>query len=214
MQKYYITDGSRYIKKGKRGKYNICTSPVMADMFPIREAEKILENSLCKSWQKIFYLEGVEDFSIVKQEDLKEDSSILEREDKKLILDYNALDAVEDYVKQLLSLSIPSKKKLLSLKKDLEDMQQYYDRALSDIRHWIRYHEPQAHIRTKVYGIQHKYEVERQRIKQDYSFVIATINSIEQGHTYSQLINAVKQRIHKEYTPNTEVYEQLNELVK
>lgn len=71
LQKYFITDGTRYIREVK-GKYVICTSPTMADVFPLRRAQKILENSLCKSWKASFYLEGEDDFTIVNTKSLEE----------------------------------------------------------------------------------------------------------------------------------------------
>lgn len=183
MQKYFITDGKRYIKKSK-GKYITCTSPVMADTFPLRMAEKILDNSLCKAWKDSFYLEGEDDFTIVTAKALEEET-----------------------------IKIPSREKLLAIKKDLEDAQQFYDNACSDIRHWVLHHEPPAHIRTKVYGIQHTYEQERANAKEIYGFVIKLIEADEKNRTLSQLQQSLNTRVYAPYTPNTQVYEMLDGLV-
>ena len=47
MQKYYITDGSNYIRRLK-GKFIAVNSYVMATEFSKREGEKILQ-----SWQEL-----------------------------------------------------------------------------------------------------------------------------------------------------------------
>lgn len=211
MQKYFITDGKRYIKKSK-GKYITCTSPVMADTFPLRMAEKILDNSLCKAWKDSFYLEGEDDFTIVTAKALEEET-IRKSSGTGFSLDLSVLDDIRNCANKILNIKIPSREKLLAIKKDLEDAQQFYDNACSDIRHWVLHHEPPAHIRTKVYGIQHTYEQERANAKEIYGFVIKLIEADEKNRTLSQLQQSLNTRVYAPYTPNTQVYEMLDGLV-
>lgn len=211
MQKYFITDGKRYIKKSK-GKYITCTSPVMADTFPLRMAEKILDNSLCKAWKDSFYLEGEEDFTIVTAKTLEEET-IRKRSGTSFSLDLTVLDDIRNCANEILNIKIPQREKLIVIKKDLEDAQQFYDNACSDIRHWVLHHEPAAHIRTKVYGIQHRYEQERANAKEVYGFVIKLIEADEKNRTLTQLQQSLSTRMYAPYTPNTYVYEILDGLI-
>lgn len=211
MQKYLITDGKRYIKKSK-GKYITCTSPVMADTFPLRMAEKILDNSLCKAWKDSFYLEGEDDFTIVTAKTLEEET-IRNSSGANFSLDLSVLDDIRNCTNEILKIKIPTREKLIAIKKDLEDAQQFYDNVCSDIRHWILHHEPAAHIRTKVYGIQHTYEQERANAKEIYGFVIKLIEADEKNRTLAQLQQSLNTRVYAPYTPNTQVYEMLDGLM-
>lgn len=211
MQKYFITDGKRYIKKSK-GKYITCISPVMADTFPLKMAEKILDNSLCKAWKDSFYLEGEDDFTIVTAKTLDEET-IRKSSGTCFSLDLSVLDDIRNCTNEILNINIPSREKLLAIKKDLEDAQQFYDNACSDIRHWILNHEPPAHIRTKVYGMQHTYEQERANVKEVHGFVIKLIEADEKNQSISQLQKVLKPRVYTPYTPNTYVYGVLDELI-
>lgn len=212
MQQYFITDGKHYIKQNK-GRYVICTSPVMADVFPLKKAEKILENSLCKAWKETFYLEGEDDFTVISTKTLEKES-IKDNSGAGFSLDLAVLADIRNCANKILNIKIPSREKLIAIKKDLEDAQRFYDNACSDIRHWILYHEPPAHIRTKVYGIQHTYEQERANVKEVYGFVIKLIEADEKNRTITQLQNSLSARVYAPYTPNTYVYKTLEELVK
>lgn len=211
MQKYFITDGKRYIKKSK-GKYITCTSPVMADVFPLRMAEKILDNSLCKTWRDSFYLEGEDDFTTITSAKLHEES-IKEETQSGMSLKLSVLEEIRKCTNEILKIQVPPRDKLLAIKKDLEDARQFYDNACSDIRHWILHHEPAAHIRTKVYGIQHKYEQERANAKEVYGFVIKLLEANEKNKSLYQLQQSLKPKVYTPYTPNTQVYEMLDGLM-
>lgn len=211
MQKYFITDEKRYIKSSK-GKYITCTSPVMADTYPLRMAEKILENSICKAWKDSFYLEGEDDFTTITSAKLHEES-IKRESESGISLELTVLDEIRNCTKDIIKIHVPPRDKLLAIKKDLEDAQQFYDNACSDIRHWILHHEPAAHIRTKVYGIQHTYEQERANAKEVYGFVIKLLEANEKNKSLTQLQQSLKPKVYTPYTPNTQVYEMLDSLV-
>ena len=72
MQKYYITDGSNYIKQLK-GKFITVNSCVMATEFPKREGEKILCCNLGKNYNS-YYLEGIEDFKKTTRDQISTDT--------------------------------------------------------------------------------------------------------------------------------------------
>lgn len=166
---------------------------------------------MCKSWKASFYLEGEDDFTIVNTKSLEE-KTIKKLSEERFSLDLSVLDNIRNCTNKILNINIPSRENLLAIKKDLEDAQQFYDNACSDIRHWILHHEPPAHIRTKVYGIQHTYEQERANAKEIYGFVIKLIEADEKNRTLAQLQQSLNTRVYVPYTPNTQVYEMLDNL--
>ncbi|WP_052430921.1 hypothetical protein [Robinsoniella peoriensis] len=163
MQKYYITNGKEYIKKSGR-KYYTCKSPVMADTYTVKVAENILKNRLCKTWKETFYLEGVDDFERINLDDI--DTQVDASEDGKNDSESKIVTEIEQLAATLMDLYIPSKIQLLAYKKELEKSQSFYDRALPDIDCWIMAHNPPAHIRAKVYGIQQDLEQKRKEVKE------------------------------------------------
>lgn len=211
MQKYFITDGKRYVKFSK-GRYTFCTSPVMANTFPLKKAQNILENSLQKNIKSTFYLEGEDDFVVIKQEVLDTDA-VKDVLSERFILDVSALDKIRECTNKILDVQIPSREQLLKMKKYLEDAQQFYDNACSDIRHWVLNHEPPAHIRTKVYGIQHTCEQERANVKEVHNFVVKLIEGDEKKTSLYQLQQSLKSKVYVQYTPNTYIYKTLDDLM-
>ena len=72
MQKYYITDGSSYVKQTK-GKFITVNSHVLATEFTKREGEKILCCNLGKNYDA-YYLEGIEDFKKTTRDQISTDT--------------------------------------------------------------------------------------------------------------------------------------------
>ncbi|WP_394910533.1 hypothetical protein [uncultured Robinsoniella sp.] len=211
MQKYYITNGKEFIKKSGR-KYYICKSPVLADTYTVKTAENILRNRLCKAWKETFYLEGVDDFQRIDMSDFDTQVVVTEEDDvdaeNKIIKDIDQLATV------LIDLDIPSKIKLIACKKELEKSQSFYDRALPDIDHWIMAHNPPAHIRAKVYGIQQNLEQKRKEVKEKYGYVLALIDAYDNDFSLFKLQKQLEQKRYVPYTPNTYVYKMLDDLLE
>lgn len=210
MQKYYITNGKEFIKKSGR-KYYTCKSPVLADTYTVKTAENILRNRLCKAWKETFYLEGMDDFKRINLDDI--DNQAVISEVKKDEPEDKIIEEMEQLVTTLNNLSIPSKIQLLSYKKELEKSESFYDRALSDIDHWIMDHKPPAHVRAKVYGIQRDIEQKRKQVKEKYGYILVLINAEEKEFCVSRLQHEMKKRKYAPYTPNTYVYKMLDDLL-
>lgn len=210
MQKYYITNGKEYIKKIGR-KYNSCSSPVLADTYAAKTAENILRNRLCKAWKETFYLEGVDDFERISLDNI--DTQTVASEVNKIEPEDKIIKEMEQLVTTLNNLCIPPKIQLLSYKKELEKSESFYDRALSDIDHWIMDHKPPAHVRAKVYGIQRDIEQKRKQVKEKYGYILVLINADEKEFCVSRLQHELKKRKYAPYTPNTYVYKMLDDLL-
>lgn len=211
MQKYYITNGKEFIKKAGR-KYYTCKSPVLADTYTVKTAENILRNRLCKAWKETFYLEGMDDFIRINLDDI--DTQAVVSEVNKDEPEEKIIEEMEQLITTLNNLCIPSKIQLLSYKKELEKSESFYDRALSDIDHWIMDHKPPAHVRAKVYGIQQDIEQKRKQVKEKYGYILVLINADEKEFCVSRLQHELGKRKYAPYTPNTYVYKMLDDLLK
>lgn len=211
MQKYYITNGKEFIKKSGR-KYYTCKSPVLADTYTVKVAENILKNRLCKTWKETFYLEGVDDFERINLDDI--DTQVDVSKDEKNDSESKIVTEMEQLAATLMGLYIPSKIQLLAYKKELEKSQSFYDRALPDIDHWIMVHNPPAHIRAKVYGIQQDLEQKRKEVKEKYGYVLVLIDAYDNNHSLFKLQSQLGQKKYVPYTPNTYIYNILDDLLK
>lgn len=210
MQKYYITNGKEYIKKIGR-KYNLCSSPALADTYTVKAAEIILRNRLCKAWKETFYLEGVDDFERIDITDIDAEIDVIEEDHIKS--ENKIIKEIQHLTLTLMDLHIPSKIQLLAYKKELEKSQSFYDRALPDIDHWIMAHNPPAHIRAKVYGIQQDLEQKRKEVKEKYGYVLVLIDAYDNNHSLFKLQSQLGQKKYVPYTPNTYIYKMLDELL-
>lgn len=211
MQKYYITNGKEYIKKSGR-KYYTCKSPVLADTYTVKAAEIILRNRLCKAWKETFYLEGVDDFQRISLNDI--DAQAVVSEENKNDSENKIVTEIEQLAAMLINLYIPSKIQLIAYKKELEKSQSFYDRALPDIDHWIMAHNPPAHIRAKVYGIQQNLEQKRKEVKEKYGYVLALIDAYDNDFSLFKLQRQLEQKRYVPYTPNTYIYKMLDDLLE
>lgn len=184
----------------------------MADTYTIKVAENILKNRLCKTWKETFYLEGENDFERINLDDIETQLVISEEDEKdsesEIVIEMDQLAST------LINLDIPSKIKLIAYKKELEKSQSFYDRALPDIDHWIMAHNPPAHIRAKVYGIQQNLEQKRKEVKEKYGYVLALIDAYDNDFSLFKLQKQLEQKRYVPYTPNTYVYKMLDDLLE
>lgn len=184
----------------------------MADTYTVKAAEIILRNRLCKAWKETFYLEGVDDFQRISLNDI--DAQAVVSEENKNDSENKIVTEMEQLTTMLINLDIPSKIQLIAYKKELEKSQSFYDRALPDIDHWIMDHNPPAHIRAKVYGIQQNLEQKRKEVKEKYGYVLALIDAYDNDFSLFKLQRQLEQKRYVPYTPNTYVYKMLDDLLE
>lgn len=204
MEKYFITDGKEYIKDTKGSRFFTTKSPVLAKEFEIKNAKKVLCN-MPSGIRKDFYLEGIETFAAFTIEDLEEKEGREKRNTE-------YINQIEKLAENFMEMEFPSKGDLNNIKRKLEEDQSFYDRALSDVRHWIKVNNPAAHIRTKIYKIQQDLERERARVKQALLFTNKLVNAVNNNVPINQLVKEIKESQYVEYTANTYVYAVLENL--
>lgn len=208
LQKFLITNGKRFIRKVKSNTYTYCNSPTAATLFNLREAEHVLCKQLEEYLRKEYWIEGESDFLKITYEEIVQSQK---KPDVEHNFD-NIFSIVNSIVKSITELSIPDKKILLIYKKQLEDILSTKDKELSDIDHWVMDHKPPAHVRTKVYGIQHDIENDRRKIKESYRYVTTLIDSLDRNYTYAQMKHELKKMLPQPYKPSTDLYGQLDAL--
>lgn len=217
MQKYYITDGKQYIQK--RGhKYVPCDSPVIAGQYTAKQAEDILRYNLSRIQRKYFYLEECDTFNKIEIRTPTGTKSVkkalTEKECKgKTDVNLSKYTNISGEIEKIKSVQFPTKKQLTEYQAELCKAITFYDRALSDISHWNREHKiPPAHIMTKNYMISHEYEVKRKNAKQELAYVNELIGSIDRNEGIECVAARLRSVNFSAYTPNTGVYEMLNQI--
>lgn len=201
MEKYYVTDGKKYIKSAKGTNFSTVGSHVLAKEYDLRDAKKVLRG-IQKGFNRDFYLEGVETFSQIHIADLEEK--------EKRGTEY--IEKIGKLAKNITEFEIPSKQELNTIKRKLEEAQSFYDRALSDVHHWIKIKNPAAHIRTKVYKIQQDLERERADAKQALLFTNNLIDAVNGNLPIDQLVKRMRESQYTPYKERTYIYGVLENL--
>ena len=213
MQKYYITDGSSYVKQTK-GKFITVNSHVLATEFTKREGEKILCCNLGKNYDA-YYLEGIEDFKKTTRHQI---STATVRE-KELVLQMGdgtvseeSLLTLESYISVLIQAEPISGNDLDGLRSEIESSISFYDLCLSDVYHWIILNKPPAHVMAKVYCTLREILQNRRRVKEDLGFVMVLIDAEKSGQNYTETKKKLLGRVYDEYIPRTRIWKELDTL--
>lgn len=213
MQKYYITDGSSYVKQTK-GKFITVNSHVLATEFTKREGEKILCCNLGKNYDA-YYLEGIEDFKKTTRDQISTDTV----GEKELVLQKGdgtvseeRLLTLESYISVLIQAEPISGNDLDELRSEIESSISFYDLCLSDVYHWIILHKPPAHVMAKVYCTLREILQNRRRVKEDLGFVTVLIDAEKSGQNYTETKKKLLGRVYGEYVPRTRIWKELDTL--
>lgn len=213
MQKYYITDGSSYVKQTK-GKFITVNSHVLATEFTKREGEKILCCNLGKNYDA-YYLEGIEDFKKTTRDQISTDTV----GEKELVLQKGdgtvseeRLLTLESYISVLIHAEPISGNDLDRLRSEIESSISFYDLCLSDVYHWIILHKPPAHVMAKVYCTLREILQNRRRVKEDLGFVMVLIDAEKSGQNYTETKKKLLGRVYDEHIPRTRIWKELDTL--
>lgn len=212
MVRYYITDGKdRYIRRSK-GRYTICSSPVMADVFPYREALSIIDNSLKKTMRGEFHPEEVvtgEKVDRSNTEEIADSSDILNQFSMK----EDAVEGLRWLADAVCSLKMPTLQELQSVVAGLEQAQSYYDMAMSDVAHWIKDNSPPPDVRAEVYGMCQDIMQKRAAAKESLRMVRVFLEARTKDYPLQSLQVKLAQCADKPYRPDTHVYKDLDSLL-
>lgn len=201
---YVITNGSEYYKEPE---FAFISNRESATQMSIRKAKNVLENSFKADVRQKLY--------IVEYDNNKSDKKIRTKEDirdeiKKLELDNQSSQLIKSACFDLINFSLPNNKELRASRETLVDMLSYYDMVRSDIYHIIKEESPQAHIRTKIYGILQEKEQRRSEVKECLRYVDVLIKVERQIEKYKKQL---KKSESKSYKGRTVVYDEIMELI-
>lgn len=211
LQKYIITDGSRYVSKITSKNISFSKSASFAIEMSFEKARKML---LSNKTLEGFYIEGAFDFVRITKDELfnihNETKKSANETDDNLL---NLFMSIDKLVLDLCAITVPNKHSLISNKDKLVNNLSYFDRAKSDIEHWIEDNNPPAHIRAKAYGYIQKYRKYHTEIKEKIRYIEILMEFSDNKYGFAELPNKLQEAKTKPYTPNTPIYAELNALL-
>ena len=198
MVKYVITDGKRWIRKDRHGKYVPTNSGALADEFTRKQAEGIFNNSLAKPLKLVFRVEPcseskeLEGFSKTVKKPTKQ--SIIENTEN--VMDRPEIQKWLIKVKELNGLldEINAREKELGLQMCLIEKQ------LLDWRHYVEFSKLNAADGYAAYKKQKAKLQKRRTIKNELS-VLGIITDCITKNTYDEIEKRVAGLDKRSYAP-------------
>lgn len=158
MARYVITDGKRWIKKDKKGRYLPTTCGSFAEEFSKDKADKVLNNSLAKGFRSIFRIERVNDVPKNVKPVSKEDLAKTE----KVQVSENITRWIQK-IESLNGLFDEANKRNNVLASDLSKV----DKEILDLLHYIEFTKLNAAQGYKAYKMIKERRIRRRHIKNE-----------------------------------------------
>lgn len=189
MARYVITDGKRWIKKDKKGRYLPTTCGAFAEEFSKDKADKVLNNSLTKGFRSIFRIEKVDNVP----KNVKPVSKDFKTE--KVQTSDNITRWI-DKVENLNGLYDEANKRSEELTYELSKV----DKELSDILHYIEFAKLNAAQGYKAYKMVKERRIKRRHIKNEMD-VLAVILSQNVNDIFKNMKNKLNEMDKRTYNP-------------
>lgn len=158
MARYVITDGKRWIKKDKKGRYSPTTCGAFAEEFSKEKADKVLNNSLTKGLRTIFRVERASNIpknvKPVSKEDLIETEKVQVSEN---------ITRWIDKIESLNGLFDEASKRNNVLASDLSKV----DKEILDLLHYIEFTKLNAAQGYRAYKMIKERRIRRRHIKNE-----------------------------------------------
>lgn len=191
MARYVITDGKRWIKKDKKGRYSPTTCGSFAEEFSKDKADKVLNNSLTKGLRTIFRVEKASDIPKNVKPVSKEDMI----ETEKVQVSENITRWIEK-VESLNGLFDEANKRNEELTSELSKV----DKELSDLLHYIEFAKLNAAQGYKAYKMVKERRTKRRHIKNEMD-VLAVILSQNANDISKNIKNKLNEMDKRTYNP-------------
>lgn len=213
---FILTDGKNYVMENplQVGQYLSTTYPIKAKEFTYKQARSLLHNKRKSlSWVKSFYM-------------LKKETGKIETEipqfsnegvfcgDKDFTFDETTIEVIGKEVDSIVGLTAWDYKQLNSFIAMLNQGLQYYDSAISDVKHARMDKRPPANIRTKIDGILNELVEKRRDIKQTITYVEVMINAIKEHWTIGKVREELSKAKYLPYKGRTKYYDMVDNLLK
>lgn len=189
MARYVITDGKRWIKKDKKGRYLPTTCGAFAEEFSKDKADKVLNNSLAKGFRSIFRVERADDVpKNVKpvSKDFKTEKVQISENITRWIDKVESLNGLFDEVNDR------NKELIYELSK--------VDKELSDLLHYMEFAKLNAAQGYKAYKMVKERRIKRRHIKNEMD-VLAVILSQNVNDISKNIKNKLNEMDKRTYNP-------------
>lgn len=212
MSEFVLADISgkkRYVKRDSNGRNTIVTSIKLATKFTEKiKAENFIKNSMsAKNRNKWVVLSNDTDNDRDKSE-----SDKFEKEGDLSISEYVESDDLK-WLYKVLELE-KLNEDLLKEKAELESQQSAVDQELSDVYHFIKDHNPPAHIRTKVYKVQQNVLQRRECIKKKLTYLRIVLGAFNENLSKVAISERLKNVYSCDYKDRTGVYSELERMLR
>lgn len=196
MVKYVITDGKRWIRKDKHGKYVPTSSGAMAAEFTRKQAEAIFNNSLSKPLKSCFHVEIWNDGTREIEQTVKKITKISMKNNTETVFDSPVTQKWLQKVNGFNGLH----DEILSRKQELNTQLNTYEKQILDWRHYIEFSTLNAAQGFKAYkGL--KTMLQKRRIIKNEAQVLSIVLDCMANNTYGDIEKRVAGLDNRTYEP-------------
>lgn len=201
-RKYVITDGSKYIRKNIKGKFEQVSNLSLADTYTNKMARNILRNSLSRTLKSKFYIALLKDGDVIRcgspaplVKDIQDKEEICI--DKPMKLCQNAQRWVDKFT-SIDNITEIAETRAYELRHDLKIV----DNTISDINHYIEWNTVSAATGYKLEARLHELLVKRRDIK-DEQMIVETICDYkpDKNKDVQNILKVIKGLESRKYTP-------------
>ena len=200
MAKYIITDGTKYIMKGKRGNFTPTNCAAWAEIFSKEKATNVLNNQISKNLRKGYHIEFLEPdppgIKSVTKTDLKQTEKVMET------------DVTQEWISSIRGLNgliQDAKIRKVELTQQLSDV----DEQLCDIYHYIEFSKLNACQGYKAAKMIKDKRIARRRIKNELQVLSIILSSNISDEIEQEVVGRIKGMDNRVYNPRslTELFE-------
>lgn len=213
---FILTNGKNYVMENPMqvGQYISTTSPVQAKEFTYKQVRSLLNN-------KKKSLGWVKQFHMVNQETGQTETEIPKYSnegvfcgDKEFEFDEDIIEFIKKEVSSIIGLAAWDVNQLNTYLAMLNQSVQFYDSAISDIKHARLDKRPPAHIRTKIDGIANELEEKRRDVKQTRNYIEILIKAIKERWSIGKIKAELSKAKYVPYKGRTKYYQMVEDLLK
>lgn len=213
---YILTDGKNYVMENpmQAGQYLSTTSPIQAKEFTYKQARSLLQNKKkALSWVTSYHMLNKETGKCETEIPRYSNEGVF-CGDKNFEFDESIIDTIKQEVDTIIGLAAWDINQLNTYIAMLNQGVQYYDIAISDVKHARLDKRPPAHIRTKIDGLMNDLEEKRRDVKQTRNYINILIMAIKEQWTIGKIKAELSNAKYVPYKGRTKYYEMVEDLLK
>lgn len=212
---FILTDGKNYVMENPMqiGQYISTTSPVQAKEFTYKQARSLLQNKKKSlGWVKQFYMVN-KNTGQVETEIPRYSNDGVFCGDKEFEFDESVIEVIKQEVNSIIGLAAWDINQLNAYVAILNQGLQFYDSAISDVKHARLDKRPPAHIRTKIDGVLNDLSEKRRDIKQTRNYIEILVQAIKGQWTIGKIKAELSKVKYVPYKGRTKYYQIVSDLL-